>query len=367
MSEPRSSKTKSSPSRQAIDDGNPAMFKPRWLVLDDTNIDLITSVSILIALISVLLFNIPLKLAAPVAASIVLPLRVSLPKSDPPTGLALITGASSGIGAELAYIFADKGHDLIVVGRDNRQLQAVKNNIEEKGELTVHTITLDLSVPGSAESLYSQIKKAGYMVDILVNNAGLGGSGETLEQPIELAERMITLNCISLVQLTQLFGRDMAERRRGWILQVSSVGGWIATPHQNLYHASKHFVRAFSEALSFELRAYPGVVNTQLMPGPTHTQYITRAHAQETVMMAASGAMEDARAVAMAGYAGLCSGKRMVFSSWNAALTSLLLHLALRSVHLTVASIMNAPLRDNMRAKEPLKDQSQHQPFSEKE
>ncbi|KAK7424456.1 hypothetical protein QQX98_000421 [Neonectria punicea] len=364
MSVSRSSETKSSPSRQAIDDGNPAAFKPRWFVLDDTNIDLISCASILTALISVLLFNVPLKLAAPAVASVVLPLRVFPPKSNPPTGLALITGSSSGIGAELAYIFAEKGNDVILVGRDNRQLQAVKNNIEEKGGPTAHTITLDLSVPGAAESLYSQIKKAGYMVDILVNNAGLGGSGETLEQPIELAERMVTLNCISLVQLTQLFGRDMAERRRGWILQVSSVGGWIATPHQNLYHATKHFVGAFSEALSIELRAYPGVVNTQLMPGPTHTQYITRAHAQGTVMMAASGATEDARAVAMAGYEGLCSGKRMVFSSWTAALTSLLLHLAPRSIHLTVASIMNAPLRGKMRAEEPLKDQSRRQPFS---
>jgi hypothetical protein len=132
----------------------------------------------------------------------------------------------------------------------------------------------------------------------------------------------------------------------------------MASPGQNLYHATKHYVRAFSEALSVELRAYPGVVNTQLMPGPTHTQFVTRAHAEETIMMGASGAVEDAKAVAMAGYKGLCQGKRMVFSSWNAAFTSLTIQLAPRSVHLTIAAIMNSPTRGMARMKEPEKDQN---------
>ncbi len=133
--------------------------------------------------------------------------------------------------------------------------------------------------------------------------------------------------------------------------------GWMASPGQNIYHATKHYVRAFSEALSVELRAYPGVVSTQLMPGPTHTQFITRAHAEETFMMGASGAVEDARAVALAGYKGLCRGKRMVFSSWNAAFTATTMQLAPRSLHLTVASIFNAPTRGMARAKEPEGDQ----------
>jgi short-subunit dehydrogenase len=133
--------------------------------------------------------------------------------------------------------------------------------------------------------------------------------------------------------------------------------GWMASPHQNIYHATKHYVRAFSEALSVELRGYPGIVNTQLMPGPTHTQFITRAHAEEVFMMAASGAVEDPKRVARAGYDGLCKKKRMVFSSWNAAATALMMQLAPRSVHLTFASFMNAPLRNWARAKEPVKDQ----------
>jgi short-subunit dehydrogenase len=142
------------------------------------------------------------------------------------------------------------------------------------------------------------------------------------------------------------------------MLTYLSFAGWIASPGQNIYHASKHYVRAFSEALSVELRAYPGIVNTQLMPGPVKTQFVTRAHAQETFMMGASGAVEDPKAVARAGYNGLCKGKRMVFSSWNAAFTSLMMQLAPRSVHLTVASLMNAPLRGMARMKDPEGDQN---------
>lgn len=138
---------------------------------------------------------------------------------------------------------------------------------------------------------------------------------------------------------------------------VLSKKGWMASPHQNLYHASKHFVRAFSESLNLELRAYPGVVNTQLMPGPTHTQFITRAHAEELVMMANPGAVEDPKAVAMAGFEGLRNRKRMVFSSWNAAGSALMMQLLPRSVHLTLASFANAPLRGWARAKTPEKDQ----------
>lgn len=130
----------------------------------------------------------------------------------------------------------------------------------------------------------------------------------------------------------------------------------MASPGQNLYHATKHYVRAFSEALSVELRAYPGIVNTQLMPGPTHTQFVTRTHAQETVMMGLT-TLEDPSAVARAGYEGLRKKRRMVFGSWNDAFMATMMQVMPRSVHLTLASVMNAPLRGLARMKEPLKDQ----------
>lgn len=354
-----SSNTNEQPPHKAIENGNPAHFKPKRFVLDDVNIDLITHVTTIAALGSFYFLRSGIKLSVLVPAAIILPLRLWFPRPKTPEGLVLITGASSGIGAELSYIFAEKGHDLILVGRNEGQLEAVQKNMKDKYRKSAYTISSDLSLslPGAAKKLYDHMIKEGYKMDVLVNGAGLGGAGDTFSQPIELAERMTILNCISLVQLTQLFGKDMIERERGWLLHISSVGGFMASPGQNIYHATKHYVRAFSEALSLEVRAYPGIVNTQLLPGPTHTQFITRAHAEEVFMMTSSGAVEDPKAVALAGYKGLCKGKRMVFSSWNSAFTAFMMQLAPRSVQLTLASIMNAPLRGWARSKEPEKDQ----------
>ena len=213
------------PSHRTIDNGNPAVFKPKWFVLDDVNIDLISVITAVATLISIFFLHFPAMLAGLAAAAIILPLRLFFPRPKAPQGLVLITGASSGIGAELSYIFAEKGHDLILVGRNEEQLGVVKKNVKEKYGKIAYTVTSDLSLPGAAKQLYDHVTKEGFAVDVLVNGAGLGAAGDTLEQPIELAERITTLNCISLVQLTQLFGRDMIKRGRGWILQISSVGG----------------------------------------------------------------------------------------------------------------------------------------------
>jgi len=345
------------PSHSAIDQGNPASFKLKYLVLDDINIDLISVIVAAVSLVSVFASYISSSKAFLVAAAIILPLRTFFPHPINPDGLVLITGGSSGIGAELAYVFANRGHDLVLVGRNEEQLETVRRNIEQKYKQNVCTIASDLSLPGAAKQLYENVISKGFNVSVLVNNAGLGAAGETLEQPIEIAERMTTLNCITLVQLTQLFGRDMAQRGKGWILQNSSVGGWMASPHHNIYHATKHFVRAFSESLSLELRAYPGVVNTQIMPGPTHTQWPTRAGAEETVMFGAPGSTNDPMQVALAAYEGLRKRKRMVFSSWGDAVMALFMQVAPRSVHLTMAALANSPTRGWSRMSEPEKDQ----------
>jgi hypothetical protein len=216
------------PSHGAIDNGNPTVYKPKWLVLDDLNIDLISFFTVLVTPISILFLNLSAKIAILAAAAFILSLRLFLPWPKTPQGLVLITGASSGIGAELSYIFAEKGHNLILVGRNEEQLRAVKNNVEERYGKTAYTISTDLSLPSAAKQLYDHVTNEGFTVDVLVNGAGLGGAGDTLEQPIDLAERMTTLNCTSLVQLTQLFGRDMIKRGRGWMLHISSVGGKIS-------------------------------------------------------------------------------------------------------------------------------------------
>jgi hypothetical protein len=218
------------PSHLAIDNGNPAKFKPSYLVIDDVNVDLISVVVVAALIGSVLFFQFSSTKALLLIAAIVFPLRTFFPRPTNPTGLVLITGASSGIGAELSYIFAAHGHDLVLVGRNEDQLGVVKDNIEQKIGRTAHTIVSDLSVTGAAKQLYDRVRQQGLVVDILVNGAGLGGAGDTLEQPIELVERITVLNCIALVQLTQLFGKDMVDRGRGWLLHISSVGGKCYTP-----------------------------------------------------------------------------------------------------------------------------------------
>lgn len=216
-------------SHRAIDNGNPAIFKPKWLVLDDINVDLISFLTIILTILSISLFNFPALVSIPAAATLLLPLRSFFPRPKTPEGTILITGASSGIGAELSYLFASKGHDLILVGRNEGQLEAVKNNVAQKYGSKAYTIATDLSIPGAAKKLYEHVVGRGFTVDVLVNGAGLGGAGDTFEQPVELAEAMTTLNCTALVVLSQLFGRDMIKRGRGWMLQISSVGGMSHT------------------------------------------------------------------------------------------------------------------------------------------
>jgi hypothetical protein len=215
------------PSHRAIDNGNPTIYKPKWLVLDDVNIDLLTFATFVASAISILFFRYTLTPTLILATLFILPLRLFFPRPKTPEGLVLITGASSGIGAELSYIFAEKGHDLILVGRNEEQLEAVKTNIKKKYGKDAYTIASDLSLPGAAKKLYDHVTGKGFKVDVLVNGAGLGGAGDPFEQPIELVERMTQLNCTTVVQLTQLFGRDMIKRGKGWMLQVSSVGGKI--------------------------------------------------------------------------------------------------------------------------------------------
>ena len=197
-----------------------------FAVLDDTNVALLTILVLGTTAASRILLGTSLIKATVMAAFVLLPLRYLFPVATKPTGLALITGASSGIGAELAYIFAKNGSDLVLVGRHLDQLEAVQSNIEKMGR-KAYPIVSDLSIPGAPAKLYNDILGKGLQVDILVNNAGLGHAGDVMEHPEELSASMIGLNCTALVQLSQLFGKDMVKKKRGWILQVSSVVGWV--------------------------------------------------------------------------------------------------------------------------------------------
>jgi uncharacterized protein len=185
---------------------------------------------------------------------------------------ALITGASSGLGADFARQLASRGAGLILVARREAQLCAVAAEITQKYEVPVQTIALDLSRPGASQVLYNQLRRQGIQVDVLVNNAGFGVFGDFAAVPWECEEAMLELNIVALTHLTKLFVVDMLERNSGYILQVASIGAFQPTPTYASYSAAKAYVLHMSEALNYELR-HSGVSVTVISPGATATEF----------------------------------------------------------------------------------------------
>jgi short-subunit dehydrogenase len=154
---------------------------------------------------------------------------------------ALISGASSGIGWELAKYHASKGGDLIITARRDDKLNNLKAEIEKNYDVKVKIIPLDLSVQGGAAALYKKVKATGKTIDILINNAGFGGHGFHIERELEQEEKMIELNVKTVVSLTHMIGNDMVKSGKGKMLHVSSTAGFSPGPLQAVYFATKAF------------------------------------------------------------------------------------------------------------------------------
>jgi len=185
--------------------------------------------------------------------------------TQPPSAFTLITGASRGIGLELARQAAADHHNLILVAQDAPRLEAAA--AELRHNVTVHTIAVDLSQPGAAQRVYDQVRALGVELDCLINNAGFGDYGAFTSCDLAKQERMIGVNITALTALTRLCLPRVLERRHGRILNVASVTGFLPGPLMSVYFASKHYVLAFSEALIEELRG-SGVTVTALCPPP---------------------------------------------------------------------------------------------------
>jgi short-subunit dehydrogenase len=185
---------------------------------------------------------------------------------------ALITGASSGIGKELARIHAAKGGDLILVARRIELLNSLKEELVQKYKVTVQVIQKDLSVLGSSQAVYDEVTQNGWQVDYLFNNAGFGGKGAFLDRDLEADVEMVRLNVMALLKLTHLFGKDMKARGKGKILQTASTAGFLPGPYQNTYFATKAFVVSHTQGLAHELKG-SGVTVTALCPGPVETEF----------------------------------------------------------------------------------------------
>jgi len=191
----------------------------------------------------------------------------------------LITGASSGIGLELAKCFAADKSNLILVARSTAALEALAADLRREHRIETHVITADLSLPEAATEIFLQTGRAGLAVDVLVNNAGFGLHGSFTELPQARQLEIIQVNIAALVELTGLFLPDMIQRQRGGILNVGSVAGFLPGPNMAVYYASKAFVLSFSEALHEELLG-TGICVTNLCPGPTDTNFsqVARSH-----------------------------------------------------------------------------------------
>ena len=168
--------------------------------------------------------------------------------------LALVTGASTGIGRQYAEQLAELGYNLVIVSRTEEALNTAKQEIEEKHGVKVVVKTMDLAVEGSAEALFEWCKAEGHIVDVLINNAGMFSFCDMIDTPVERVKRTITLHDITYTVLCQLFGRDMAERGGGYILNMSSFSVWMPFPGLALYSASKAYTKAFSEPFAKEMR-----------------------------------------------------------------------------------------------------------------
>jgi short-subunit dehydrogenase len=232
--------------------------------------------------------------------------------SKPTTaGLALITGASGGIGREFARIHAARGGDVILTARRGDALSALKAELEAKHGITAHVIAADLGQAGGAQAVIDATSRLGLAPNILINNAGFGGAGQHISRDLGQELAMIDLNVTALVTLTHHFAKAMAARGAGYILNVGSTAGFLSGPNQAVYFATKNFVGAYSQALDIELRP-KGVHVTLLAPGYVETEFAQRADLQNSKMVRAGGA--DAHKTALAGYNAMLGGRAVVIT-----------------------------------------------------
>ncbi|WP_374975663.1 SDR family NAD(P)-dependent oxidoreductase [Microbacterium trichothecenolyticum] len=205
-----------------------------------------------------------------------------MPRPEPagpflvPGGTALITGASSGLGAEFARRLGRRGLSLVLVARRTDRLEALASEIRADARVDVTVIGCDLIPPGSAATLHAQTRRRGIAVDLLVNNAGFGTLGDVIDTNPESADDVIGLNVTSLTGLSQRFASDMVANRRGAIVNVASLAALLPAPHMAVYGATKAYVESFTQALHAELAPH-GVAALTVLPGPTRTEFFDRS------------------------------------------------------------------------------------------
>ena len=253
-----------------------------------------------------------------------------------PQKTALITGASSGIGAAFATALAKSGHDLILVARSEAKLEQLAVALKVAHQCKVAVIPADLTEPDAASVLKAEVTRRRLQVEVLVNNAGFGSGGEFVDTDAQRNAEMISLNAAAVVALSHAFLPAMLKKKSGAIINVASTSAFQPLPYLALYAATKAFVLSFSEALSGEVKAQ-GVKVLALCPGPVDTPFFEATGKPEMKNMVPKPMMMDADAVVTAALQGLKQGKAVVVPGWPNKLTSFMPRLLPRRL-MTAAS-----------------------------
>ena len=246
-----------------------------------------------------------------------------------PTETALITGASSGIGEELARLFAQDRSNLVLVARSRDKLEQFAAELRVKHGIGVEVLTGDLADGATPQAIFDELAARGISVDVLVNNAGFGARGSINDLPLQKQMDMIQVNVTSLTRLTRLFLPAMVQRDQGGILNVGSTAGFQPGPYMAVYYATKAYVLSFTEALAEELGG-TAIKVTCLAPGATATAFQTAANLDNSLLFKL-GTM-DAKAVAAIGYRGFRRGKVIVIPGLKNKLGAFAVRLVPRSI-----------------------------------
>jgi len=251
----------------------------------------------------------------------------------------LITGASAGLGTELARLFAADGSNLVLVARRLNRLEDLARDLQKRCGIGVRTVSRDLSQPGAPQDLFAELERDKVRVDVLVNNAGFGAQGPFVKLPVDRQMQMLQLNIGALTHLTRLFLPGMLERGKGGILNVGSTAAFQPGPGMSVYYASKAYVLHFTEGLAEELRGTPITVSC-LAPGPTATEFAAEADLQRSRLF--SFGVMGAETVARAGYQGFRQGRLIVIPGLKNRLLAFSVRLAPRSFARAVTKKLNS-------------------------
>ncbi len=251
---------------------------------------------------------------------------------------ALITGASSGIGLELAKIHASKGDNLVLVARSTNKLEDLKKELEPKHGISVYIIGKDLSKLNSAAEVYDELKGQKIAIDYLINNAGFGDSGFFFDSNWEKQEQMINLNITTLTHFTRLFLKDMVERKNGKILNIASTASFQPGPTMAVYCATKSYVLSFSEAINNEVKDF-GVTVTALCPGATTSGFQAAASLEGSNLFEGKK-LPTSQEVARYGYKAMMKGKAVAIHGFMNSLMANSVRFTPRAIVVKIARMI---------------------------